>query len=211
MITLNFSEFCDRSNINCKELLKVYDFLNYFLGEGVGAGGLCLAGGAVRDTLQGKEVQNDYDLFFSSKREEDFWTHYASQARGFKQGSTYRFAKTYFIPYMDQTLKVQSIGLDGYKSIQELLDSFDYTICQFALKIEQRGRYLLYTTPEALWDLAKEKLAVHKISYPLASTNRLLKYRDKGFKPCQGTLSKLLLSTTLPENKDKLLTLNYVD
>src|SRR5947209_7117045 len=67
--------------------------------------------------------------------------------------------------------KVQAIKIGFYTTVEECLDSFDFTICQLAV---HKGK--LYVGIYTMWDLAWKRLALHKLTYGAATVRRLLKY-----------------------------------
>lgn len=149
-----------------------------------------LAGGYVRRGMIGQPQDSDIDLFF--KTEEDFKAQEAHlKASGFTLHKENKSTKT----YIKDGQEYQLIFGRYYSTYEELLDTFDYTICQCAML--SSGKVLC--TLEFLLDAYRKRLAVHKITYPVASCRRMLKYARQGFTVCDGTITQLLLSAT-PEN-----------
>jgi len=74
----------------------------------------------------------------------------------------------------------------------DLLDKFDFTICQLAYDGETVtvGKF-------TLWDIARKRLAVHKITHHVSSLRRLLKYTSQGYYACTGCLTDILLEANL--------------
>lgn len=149
-----------------------------------------LAGGAVRATLQDQPIKSDYDIFFANEIQlhkcRDELIHIgAKKIKENDHNETY-----FFVP--DETdpsvkLEIQLIKHKYYNNVYELLDSFDYTICQFATDGKE-----LVCGPYALWDLARKRLAIHRITYPVASMRRMIKYANKGFTVCGGMLTDFI-------------------
>lgn len=196
-IRLKFEDFCARSDHNTDELMRV---LNAIQGEA------WCAGGAIRRTISGQSLDSDFDFFFSDPDSMSRWekrlpdtlrlvreTEHHKHWRGPVKGS-------------DLPIDVQAIKFRYYGSAEEVIDSFDYTITMFCF---DRGN--LVTTPLALWDLGRKKLAIHKITYPVATMRRLLKYGKQGYTACGGCLSAILRETAAsPEAMGRLDT-EYVD
>lgn len=67
------------------------------------------------------------------------------------------------------------------------MESFDFTICQFALLKDK-----VYTGDMSLLDLGGKKLVPHKITFPVASMRRAIKYAKKGFYMCAGSAKEFL-------------------
>lgn len=166
-----------------------------------------LAGGALRRTLLGQEPESDFDFFFRDAdqlmafrlkieamglekiRETEHHVHF----RGVLAGSS--------LPR-----DIQLIRFSFYKDAEAVIDSFDFTICQFAFDGE-----MLTVGDYALWDLGRKRLAVHKLTYPVASMRRLLKYAKQGFKACNGALTAILRETASSPELLAALNIAYVD
>lgn len=199
----NLTDFLARStetNFIDTTLFKVLGWL-----PPVYPNGPWLAGGALRRTLLGKEPTSDFDFFFLN----------ADQLREFEDrliasGLTLVRETEHHKHYRgklgdDPTERdIQLIRFAYYASAKAVVDSFDFTICQFAYD----GTTL--TTGEfALWDLGRKRLAVNKITYPISSMRRMLKYGSQGFTACSGCLQELLRqSAHVPEIN---LETKYVD
>lgn len=150
-----------------------------------------LAGGAIRRTfLSEATIKSDYDFFF-------------------KNESAFTLAKNYWLSKTDSSIIreneqnlsilcdgkiIQLIKIAYYNTVEDLLNSFDYTICQFAIDLSE-SNYFIYSSPTAMFDLGGKKLVVNKITYPVASLRRLIKYTQQGFYACEGCLKELLLQS----------------
>lgn len=199
MFEHNFEDFCDRSGRDCSEVTKVWKEL--------GVDGSWLGGGAIRRTLIGQPLDSDFDFFFDSVESKDSFIKRA-ESLGFK---TTRETKHHTevrgkVGDSDVPIIVQAIHFQYYGSERQVLDSFDYTISQFLYDGET-----LYTTTESLWDLGRMKLAIHKVTFPVATMRRMLKYGNQGFTVCGGCMATLFTETM--NNPDALgeLDIHYVD
>ncbi len=87
--------------------------------------------------------------------------------------------------FMKDGVKVQIIYRD-YDSISATLDSFDFTITQFACNEDIE----FFCNAEALVHLYERKLVVHLLNtkYVVDSLRRMQKYIQKGFTICDGGL-----------------------
>ncbi len=166
-----------------------------------------LAGGAVRRTLLNEDVKSDFDFFF---RDESQLASFTSTIDA--MGLTKLRESEHHIHYKgklpDETAErdIQCIKFQYYNSAEAVIDSFDFTICQFAFDGES-----LVTGDHSLWDLGRKRLAVHKITYPVASVRRMMKYGNQGFYVCPGAITALLRQTAeSPENMARLGVL-YID
>ena len=192
-----FPDFCARSDCATDDLMRVMN--------AVRQDAWC-AGGAIRRTLMKMPLDSDYDFFFRSPVHLAEWesklpktlalvreTEHHKHWRGVVQGS-------------ELPVDIQAIRFRFYESAEAVIDSFDYTITQFAFD----GEFLI-TTPYALWDLGRKKLAIHKVTYPVATMRRMLKYTRQGFTACSGCMAQLLRDTTSSPEAMGFLDLQYVD
>lgn len=181
LAVFNLNELLSRSfnDINELDLIR---FINNIpmLGKGV-----WLAGGAIRRTLMGyKNVESDFDLFFETPEIKDDYIKSIEN-----DGAILKRKNDLNACYEYKGFIIQCIHVKYYKDPMEILDSFDYTICQFATD----GKTLYYN-PLALYDLGRKRLVIHKVTYPVATLRRLLKYVSQGFYACSGCLFNLLES-----------------
>lgn len=171
----------------------------------IGAEGAWLAGGALRRTLLRQEPESDFDFFFRD----------ADQLEAFRSGLEDRgLTKVrqteHHIHYRGRIgssaleRDIQLIRFAFYADAAAVIDSFDFTICQIAFDGET-----LTVGENTLWDLARHRLAVNKITFPVSSTRRLLKYAKQGFTACNGCLSSLLRATA--GNPELRMEVAYVD
>ncbi len=163
-----------------------------------------LAGGALRRTLLGQEPDSDFDFFFRD----------ADQLAAFKAALPFDLEKVreteHHIHFRGRAgesglpVDVQCIRFAFYADAQAVIDSFDFTICQFAFDGTD-----LTAGPYSLWDLGRKRLAVHKVTFPVSSMRRVLKYARQGFRACDGCLATLLRATA--ENPSLNMEIAYVD
>lgn len=201
----NLEQFLARSTdkpFNETELCKV-------LGElpSCGPQGPWLAGGALRRTLLGGIPDSDFDFFF---RDADQLKAFILklEARGMEKVRETEHHVHYRGRLGDSGLPrdIQCIRFAFYPSAEAVVDSFDFTICQFAYDGQ-----MLTCGDYALFDLGRKRLAVNRITYPVSSMRRMLKYARQGFMACNGALSEILKQTA--QSPEILANLNifYVD
>ena len=82
---------------------------------------------------------------------------------------------------------MQAIKIGFYATVEECLDTFDLTICQFAA---HKG--ILYVGQYTMWDLARKRLALHKLTFGAATVRRPLKYTKQGFTACSSSIGTIL-------------------
>jgi hypothetical protein len=81
-----------------------------------------------------------------------------------------------------------------YDSFSHVLDSFDWTVTQFALTQDR-----LLFNPIGVRDFYERKLRVHRLIFYMDVKNRFKKYTQKGFKPtdtCQKQVDKAIAEFT---------------
>lgn len=164
-----------------------------------------LAGGALRRTMQGKEPDSDFDFFFKDADQLSVFAQSLAVAGLVKIKETEHHL--HFRGQVGESSArrdIQCIRFKFYENAEAVVDSFDFTICQFAFDGTE-----LTTGDYSLWDLGRQRLAVNKITFPVSSMRRVLKYAAQGFKACNGCLSTLLRATA--DNPELRTDIAYVD
>lgn len=193
----NFQEFCDRSAVKTDDLFRILSPIRQ---------DAWCAGGAIRRTLINQSLDSDFDFFFRDADHLAAWeTGLPSTLVKVRETEHHKHWRG---PVGDSAIPidVQAIRFRFYKSAEDVIDSFDYTITQFALDGDN-----LVTTPIALWDLGRKRLAIHKVTYPVATMRRLLKYSRQGFTACNGCMATLLRETAQSPEALAALDIGYVD
>lgn len=193
----NFQDFCDRSGCSTDDVMRVYEALG---------GGAWMAGGAIRRTLIGQALDSDFDFFFKSAEALAEWESGLPSGLKLVRETEHHKHWRGTIAGSDLPIDVQAIRFRFYDNAEQVIDSFDYTVTMFVLDGDD-----MVTTPYALWDLGRRKLAVHKISYPVATMRRLLKYTKQGFTACAGCLQSILKETASSPEAMSQLDIEYVD
>lgn len=164
-----------------------------------------LSGGALRRTLMQQEPESDFDFFFRNADQLASFTAWLD-ANGFEKARETEHHVHYRGRAGDAQVlvDVQCIRFAFYADAQAVIDSFDFTICQFAFDGVE-----MICGDFALWDLGRKRLAVNKITFPVSSMRRVLKYGAQGFKACNGCLQAILRATA--ENPEIDMVTTYVD
>jgi len=186
-----------------KTILEILNYLNFPNYE---VGSLWLAGGSVRRFILKQNLDSNFDFFFKS--EEVFnrfndhliningvYSHLFVDIKKNINNTTYTLTNT----NNNTITQIQAITLKYYNSVVELLDSFDFTLCQFAIEltddksnITPNLTQMIVTTPYALHDTTHKRIVVHKIENDIVvSWRRLIKYTKQGFYACTGTLYEM--------------------
>lgn len=185
MINYDWKKFCDLYGIDAN-IFKHISIIPNLMDHAV------LCGGAIRRAILKQPLDSDFDFFFCPFVESDKYSCETSKqiingiltTQGFKLKYSNHFNET----WCNKDIKIQLIKKE-YGSIEDILNSFDFTICQFAILGD-----VLYTGPYSLWDLGRKRLVVNKITYPLASMRRVIKYTKQGFYACDGCLATIMES-----------------
>ena len=159
----------------------------------IGVDGPWIAGGAVRRTLQGEKLDSDFDFFFRDEAQAVAFEKALSEAGAVKMAETDK-ATTWTFPaempeegvYLPE-MRVQAIKFAYFATSEAVIDSFDFTLSQFAYDGDA-----VFVGPFSLWDVARKRIVIHKISYGVSSVRRLLKYTRQGYTVCSGALAELL-------------------
>lgn len=165
----------------------------------IGTDGPWIAGGAVRRLITRKAQESDFDFFFKDEAQFDAFCKAVEKAGGFRTSES-DFNVSFCIPAVKAKpigddefspggpeLKVQAIRIAFFPSLEAVLDSFDFSICQCGFDGETFafGQW-------TLWDLANNRLVPGKISYGTSSLRRVIKYTRQGFTICGGGLAEML-------------------
>lgn len=100
-------------------------------------------------------------------------------------------AITYIVPYYGEQYKVQLIKTNFFDTAQQIIDHFDFTVCQIATD----GINMLYGN-NTIKDLNKKRLSLVSNNVKNTLLMRLTKYVAYGYHPTKELISSI-------ENKDK--------
>lgn len=199
----NFEDFLSRY-IDEPEEMEIFDVVNALKPFQIEVGQVWVAGGAVRKTLLQKEIDSDSDFFFSNKEALVAFKQYVKEEGG-KLSSETQHQETYLIDIQNKPRVIQLIKIGFYENVSKLLDTFDFTITQFAYDGES-----LYAGSHSLWDLSRNRLALHKLTYGVATMRRLIKYTNQVFIACAGTMQSILEEAV--KNPDEIKSeIKYID
>lgn len=163
------------------------------------AEGPWVAGGSVRRLISRQPQDSDFDFFFRDQEQFDAFNA-ALLILGAKVTADSEFNITYRLAAADAQpvgedefeaggpeLKVQAIRLEFHPSLDAVLASFDFSICQCGFD----GADLTFGD-WALFDIASKRLVPGTIRYGASSLRRLIKYARQGFTICGGGLAAML-------------------
>lgn len=137
--------------------------------------GVYLAGGFLRTLVDPQDEIQDIDIFFRNKQ----------IAEKFKQemidnGYSLIFScpKGELFSFRDENdTKIQLITKFYYEDVDQLINSFDITACCVAtedgVNLVKHRRFI--------FDVLNKRLNINKVTFPVATLSRIMKYKDKGF------------------------------
>lgn len=154
----------------------------------VTATGPWVCGGSVRRIAIDAIQDSDYDFFFANADQLAAFT-VAVEERGAVRKYENDFNITWKLPASeaDPELKIQAIRVAYHPTIEAVLESFDFSLCQCGYDGES-----LYFGDFTLFDLANKRLVPGRISYGVSSLRRMLKYTRAGYTVCGGGLANML-------------------
>ena len=198
-LTFDFNDLCKHSGVDPN--------LVYTVQQSFSQDGAWLGGGAIRRTLINQPLDSDFDFFFRSKEHFDNWLSNKPKGMGVVKETKHHVQLEGTIGDSKLPIVVQGINFQYYPDgAPTVIDSFDYTITQFCL-----AGTTLHTTDMALWDLGRRKLSINKITYPVATMRRMLKYTKQGFTACAGCMQDLLTKTAQSPEAMASMDIEYVD
>ena len=162
-----------------------------------------IAGGAARSVIS-KEKIEDIDMFLYDNSNKDEIIKKLVDV-GFKVV----FECSELVTLNGFGTKVQVIDKARYGSTEELLDTFDFTICQVAI-IKQYQDFVVAVMDNTIRDIVYNNLRINRIEYPVATLNRINKYINKGYRPVEDMylyLFKKINNVVFYENRLSL----YID
>lgn len=136
-----------------------------------------IAGGAVRDYFSVSYISSDIDIFFSNRPDfHDVYNFFikVKAKKVFENDRVVRFE------YKKNSFDLVKIH---FNSPQETINEFDFTVCCAAIDTEQ-----VYHHEAFFMDLAKKRLVINNLPFPLSTLQRLQKYIKKGYWICNGGL-----------------------
>lgn len=143
-----------------------------------------LCSGSIRRIILGQNIEDgDLDFFFIS---EQSLLNFKSKITGIENEKDKDLNISFDKKIGDKIFKIQLIKL-YYPIISFLFDNFDFTLCQTGF---DGSNY--YFGDFSLKDIIEKKVIVNKITYPISSFRRIIKYSKQGFWVCPQQIEKFL-------------------
>jgi hypothetical protein len=134
------------------------------------------------------DQDSDFDFFFASADQFAAFVKDMEQRSAIKKRET-ETNITFTLPAGEKQpeLMVQAIRVSYFPTLAEMLDTFDFSLCQCGYDGES------YVFGEfTLFDLARRRLVPGRISYGVSSLRRMIKYTRQGYTICSGGMANLL-------------------
>lgn len=146
-----------------------------------------IAGGFIRRWFNNLKQDSDIDLFFKDKETYDAVCKHLTALTLSPAVETLNNTRFKILVEKGWEIEVQCIKIAFYKDVDAVLDSFDFTICQFAFD----GKNII-ATELAVIDSGRKRLVPHKITYGVSSLRRIIKYTKQGYYMCGGAATEFL-------------------
>lgn len=163
-------------------LTKLPNFV--YVGEDKKGLNVVIAGGAIRDSLFGDDY-SDIDIFGLTKEGLDLFVKLnLSKSQGYKMVYFNENLRT----YRKGKIKVQIIYRE-YEKLTDIIDSFDFTVCQFMYDGEK-----VICNPSGLLDVYHKRIVINHLEplFVFDSLRRVQKYIQKGYTICNGGIKDIL-------------------
>jgi hypothetical protein len=214
MQKLSYTEISKKYGWKTQDLVTVLEFLNPYTAKPVKLhGAVWLGGGALRRPILKQDTigESDFDFFFETEAGyTSFLAFVVSLGFKVKKEMPSNITLTCTIKGdkdLVAEIVFQLIRIAYYPTAEELFQSFDFTLCQFAMEL---GTDTLLCGDTALYDVARKRIVLNKITYPVASMRRIIKYTNQGFYACGGFLKEFLQAISAnPQSLDNKT--EYVD
>lgn len=148
-----------------------------------------IAGGMISSLFTNKEI-NDVDVYF---RDYSSLYLFADQTLTDNHVVSHTHKATQFIKkYLDNQILVQIIHYRTYKKVEDIFDTYDFTVCMGAYDFEIE-EFILH--PEFLKHNSQRILRFNSnTSYPLISAIRTQKYENKGYTISKAEYFRVLMT-----------------
>lgn len=147
---------------------RVSDFLRRLMGPVIPK--FFIAGGAIRDIMDGTEIRNDVDVYFYDPKDVEL------VFAALREGQDERHEVASYLTVFADTIDALSFQKRTFASARLCIEQFDFTVCQFAYADGQ-----LVQGQNSLSDLEDRVLSIHALPAPLHTLARLEKYIEYGF------------------------------
>ena len=157
-----------------------------------------IAGGFLRDFFTDDEV-SDIDLFFSNEGSLEtlfkiIKSCYPNAIVTFQNDKVFKIV----VEAKNRKIKLDLIKYYFADPVQ-CIEAFDFTIAMLAVDITGN----VYYDERAPFDIAKKRLVVNNIRYPISTLQRFYKFVKRGYVACNGTMLEIAKSMKDVDFEDK--------
>lgn len=183
--------------------------------------GAIIAGGFALSILNEDKNAKDIDIFFTSEDAlkktlelflnppEDAWAY-----KGYKfeiSGSAEEILKKhkgsrYISGTYESRPHIQLLKMVYYTDAKHVIDTFDFTVSQFAFT----NNSFVFNGLSTL-DVARKRLVLHRMQFPASTLRRLVKYTQKGYYACPGSLVTICEAIKTFNGEPDINEIVYVD
>ena len=154
--------------------------------------------------VENNAKESDYDLFIRKGPANAIMDELIRQ--GFQLKRETENHREYFFMGDEKDTRIQLMHNWTFHTPEQLLNFFDFTLCQCALSGDQ-----LYFGDYTLFDIAKRRIAISRITFHHSSLRRMFKYGNQGYYACAGTLQTFINSVLDNPSEARNGDFKYVD
>lgn len=170
--------------------------------------GAILAGGFVTSVLLNEQTSKDIDIFFTSESafyntikliqnaatisattegDDKPWSFSGYTLKDADKIDLEKLGDTRFVTFEHpKRPALQLLRMVWYTDATHVIDTFDLTIVQFAATKDG-----FVFNPISFLDLSRKRIVLHRMQFPASTVRRIIKYSQKGFYACPGSLANI--------------------
>lgn len=202
MQTFNYVDFCARNQVSNNVNMFLHNYP--IIADMISSQTIYLAGGAIRRMVENNSKESDYDLFIRRNTAKEIEERLVEQ--GFQLKRETENHREYFFMGNEKDTRIQIMHNWTFHTPERLLNFFDFTLCQCALSGSE-----LYFGDYTLFDIAKRRIAINRITFHHSSLRRMFKYGNQGYYACAGTLQTFMNSVLDNPTEARNGNFTYVD
>lgn len=190
--------------------------------------GAIIAGGFVTSVLLDEQTSKDIDIFFTSEKafyDTVTFIHNAATISAQTQGDDKpwsfdgytlkdadkidleKLGDTRFITFVHpKRPALQLLRMVWYQDAAHVIDTFDLTAVQFAATKDG-----FTFNPISFLDLSRKRIVLHRMQFPASTMRRIIKYSQKGFYACPGSLANICTEIQKYSGQPDVNDVVYVD
>ncbi len=175
--------------------------------------GAVISGGFALSIIQEDKNAKDIDIFFTNEEAfnktkelllappEDAWAY-----KGYTLDEEKSNARFLYFKHETHRPAIQLLRMVWYDNAEHVIDSFDFTVIQFAFT----NKEFVFNGMSFL-DVARKRLVLHRMQFPASTMRRLIKYTQKGYYACPGSLVTICQAIQAYKGDPDVFEVVYVD